>query len=100
MSYITDNFFVTTSRGRRDTSGVVLDSKRVFIFRRIKKGEDQENKNVTLNLQINETLRSKETKLIRFLRKFITQRRCFTVRMQEKQPNEVVIQAERSVHCQ
>ena len=49
---------------------------------------------------ISETHSCKEMKLIRFLRKFISQGRCFTVSMHEKQTDEVVIQTSCSVHCQ
>ena len=51
-----------------------------------------------ITLQISETHRSKETKLIRFFRQFISQRRSFKVIIQDKQTDEVVIQASCSVH--
>ena len=44
-------------------------------------------------LQNSETLNSKETKLILFLRKFIRQSRRFTVGMQKKGTDKVIIQA-------
>ena len=50
--------------------------------------------------KISETWSSEETKVIRFLRQFtqlLSQRRCFTVSMQEKQTDDVVIQASCSV---
>ena len=51
----------------------------------------QDQTNITL--QISETRSTKETKLIRFLRQFISQDRCLTVSMQEKQTIEIIIQA-------
>ena len=43
---------------------------------------------------------SNETKVIRFLRQFISQDRGFTVDTQEKQPDKVVILTSCRVHCQ
>ena len=66
------------------------------------KDRDERSREIEIRtLQIRETRRTKETKLIRFLRQLIiNQSRCFTVIMKKQEKNQVVIQTSCSVHCQ